>query len=325
MKSAFATCLAVLGFALPAPAEESPTLQSDPEAQTLLLDARDASRNRTVPLKVYLPASSSARPVILFSHGLGGSREGNPYLGNHWAKQGYVAIFLQHPGTDRSVWENEAPRDRMAALKAATGIQGSRDRFDDIPFVIDQLEVWNSDEEHPLHTRMDLEHIGMAGHSYGAVTTLAMTDRKFFGNRNLHEERIDAFLPMSPQPGKVGKPEAFFGSVSVPVLCMTGTEDGSPIDPKLSPADRRKVYEAFPPGDKYQLVFEGAHHFAFGEGGNSTKSRARLAHHHPAIQKISTRFFDAYLRGDGAAKSWLQSEAPREACSLIEKDVWEWK
>ena len=328
MKANLALCLALLGVAHPAGAEPSSTPPADqgPEVTTLLLDPRDASRDRIIPLKVYRAKDASEpRPVILFSHGLGGSREGNPYLGNHWARNGYVAVFLQHIGTDRSVWENAAPRDRMAALKAATGIQGARDRFDDVPFVIDQLEAWNAEEGHPLHGTLDLEHIGMAGHSYGAVTTLAMTDRTFLGNRTLHQKRIDAFVPMSPQPGKGGKPDDHFGSVSVPVLCMTGTEDGSPVDPNLRPADRRKVYEAFPSGDKYQLVFDGAEHHAFGEGGSARKERSRFAHHHPAIQELSTRFFDAYLKGDEAARSWLQSEAPRQACSLAEKDVWEWK
>ena len=302
----------------PDPSPKSPV-------STLLLDPVDASRSRTVPVKVYLPAGEAPTPVVLFSHGLGGSREGNPYLGNHWASEGYVAIFLQHPGSDRSVWEDASPRGRLTALKSAANLEATRNRLDDVPFVIDQLETWNAEADHPLEGRLDLESIGLAGHSYGAVTTLGLTDRTFGGQRTLHEKRIDAFLPMSPQPGKVGSPGDFFGSVSVPVLCMTGTEDGSPIDPTLSPADRRKVYAAFPSGDKYQLVFDGAHHFAFGGSGNATKQRARNPNHHPAIQAISTKFWDAYLKRDPAARAWLQSEAPREACSLAEGDVWEWK
>ena len=295
------------------------------EVETLLLDPVDTERNRTVPVKVYQTEGETPKPIVLFSHGLGGSREGNPYLGNHWARSGYIAVFLQHLGTDRSVWENEKPRNRLSALKAATGAKGALDRFQDVPFVIDQLEAWNADEEHPLHGKLDLEHIGLAGHSYGAVTTLAMTDRSYPGHRTLHEKRLDAFLPMSPQPGKLGSPKDHFGNVSVPVLCMTGTEDGSPIDPDMHPSMRRKVYEAFPPGDKFQLVFEGAHHFAFGEGGDGFKLRQRNPNHHPAILAISTKFWDAYLKGDEAAKAWLQSDQPREACSLDEKDAWEWK
>ena len=37
-------------------------------------------------------------PVVLFSHGLGGSREGSVYLGEHWAARGYVALAMDLSG-----------------------------------------------------------------------------------------------------------------------------------------------------------------------------------------------------------------------------------
>ena len=42
-------------------------------------------------------------PVVLFSHGLGGSREGYGYLGSYWAAHGYVAVHLQHIGSDETM------------------------------------------------------------------------------------------------------------------------------------------------------------------------------------------------------------------------------
>ena len=295
------------------------------EIETLLFEPVDAARQRPVPVKVYRIASPSPKPLVLFSHGLGGSREGNPYLGNHWSANGYVAVFLQHPGSDRSVWENEEPARRMGVLKEAAGLKQMLDRFQDVPFVIDQLEKWNAEENHPLHGAFDLEHIGLAGHSFGAVTTMGLAGRRFPLGRNYHDERIDAFLPMSPQPGKGMTPSDIFGHLSVPILCMTGTEDGSPIDPSLKPEARREVYVALPPGDKYQIVFEGAHHFTFGDDNGGIRIRPRNPNHHPAILSISTKFWDAYLKDDETAKKWLQSIVPRQACKLDEKDVWEWK
>lgn len=52
---------------------------------------------------------------------------------------------------------------------------------------------------------------------------------------------------------------------------------------------------------------------------------AQQAHHHPAIQRISTAFWDAYLKGDERAKAWLQSAVLHKELSLDPKDVWEWK
>jgi predicted dienelactone hydrolase len=36
---------------------------------------RDEARRRDIPVRVYLPAGKTAAPVVVFSHGLGGSRK----------------------------------------------------------------------------------------------------------------------------------------------------------------------------------------------------------------------------------------------------------
>jgi predicted dienelactone hydrolase len=57
------------------------------------LEPLDSDRNREVPVKIYLNSSTEPQPVVLFSHGLGGSRNASPYLGNHWAENGYIACL----------------------------------------------------------------------------------------------------------------------------------------------------------------------------------------------------------------------------------------
>ena len=47
---------------------------------------RDADRNRDIPLKAYLPEGDGPFPVILFSHGAGGSKDGYAYSNGHWAR-----------------------------------------------------------------------------------------------------------------------------------------------------------------------------------------------------------------------------------------------
>lgn len=68
---------------------------------------KDAARKREIPVLVYLPAGTDAAPVVIFSHGLGGTRHGSAYLGRHWSARGYAAVFLQHPGSDDSVWRGQ--------------------------------------------------------------------------------------------------------------------------------------------------------------------------------------------------------------------------
>jgi hypothetical protein len=72
-----------------------------PKAVDLVV--KDTARQRDIPLRIYLPQSQSEAPVVMFSHGLGGSRENNRYLGVHWAARGYVAVFSSiRAATNRS-------------------------------------------------------------------------------------------------------------------------------------------------------------------------------------------------------------------------------
>ena len=71
-----------------------------------------------------------------FSHGLGGNREGSAFLGKHWAARGYIAVFLQHPGSDDSVWKDVPVAQRLAALKVAAGFKDFLLRVQDVPAVL---------------------------------------------------------------------------------------------------------------------------------------------------------------------------------------------
>ena len=46
------------------------------------------------------------------------------------------------------------------------------DRCKDVDFAIDRLTDANTDDKSPLKGRLDLKHIGMAGHSFGGNTTM---------------------------------------------------------------------------------------------------------------------------------------------------------
>ena len=297
----------------------------DSSVKELLFEPNDSARNRVVPVKVYLPSNlNSPVPVILFSHGLGGSRMNSAYLGRHWSEHGYVCVFMQHIGSDESVWKEAPPAERMTAMQEAASLKSMLDRFADVPFIIDQLELWNADETHPVFGKLDLEHLGMCGHSFGAVTTQGMMGQKFGAGRTVSDPRLDAFFAMSPSEPRGGTATAAFGEVKMPFLGMTGTNDENPLNANSLPATRREVYQALPAGDKFELVFEGAEHSAFSDTGDHAANR--IPHHHPAIQKISTKFWDAYMKNDPSAKQWLQSEQPKkEDGLLIEKDIWAWK
>ena len=280
------------------------------------LTVKDARRSREVPIRVYLPKEKEPAPVVLFSHGLGGSREGSAFLGNHWAARGYVAVFVQHPGSDDSVWKDKPPAQRMAVMRAAAGLENFLLRVDDVRAVLDQLEQWNKLAGHPLTGRLDMKRVGMSGHSFGAVTTQALSGQRFARGTTVTDARIKAAVIMSPSGPRLGDPAQAFGGVKIPWMLLTGTRDTAPIG-DADVASRLSVFPALPPGGKYELVLYNAEHSAFTERALPGDSQPRNPNHHRSILAVTTAFWDAYLRDDPSAKKWLDGDGPRK---ILEKD-----
>ena len=285
------------------------------------LDVVDDARDRTIPVRVYRPpagAAAARHPVLLFSHGLGGSREGSTYLGDHWAARGYVAVFLQHPGSDASVWRSQPLGRRMEAMREAASLENLLLRVEDVPAVLDQLDAWNTAERGPLGATLDMARVGMSGHSFGAQTTQSVSGQSApLAGKRLCDPRISAAVIMSPGSPRGGlSPDRFFGSVDIPWLLMTGTKDTSLIGGQTLES-RLAVFPALPPGGKYEVVLHDAEHSAFTDRALPGDRQARNPNHHRAILALSTAFWDAYLRGDAAARTWLDGDGPR---TILEAD-----
>jgi predicted dienelactone hydrolase len=316
---AFAAVMALHGGqAFPARDSYDPlAVSGEWNPKTLDLTVRDPKRGRHIPVRVYFPTEPSPAPVVLFSHGLGGSREGNTHMGEHWSARGYVVVFLQHPGSDTSVWKNVPLRRRMAAMQEAAGPRNYLLRVKDVPAVIDQIERWNETEDHALEGRLDLQRLGMSGHSFGAVTTQAVSGQATGRGKALFTDpRIKAAIAFSPSSPRQGGAEKAFGKVRIPWMLMTGTKDLSLIG-NADMASRLGVYPALPPGGKYEVVLHNAEHSAFTDRALPGDTEERNPNHHRVILAFSTAFWDAYLSEDAAARQWLDGDGP---ASVLEKD-----
>jgi len=283
----------------------------------------DAERSREIPIRVYLPATTEPAPVAVFSHGLGGSRTNNVYMGNHWSARGFVVVFLQHPGSDESVWKNTGFGKRWKAMNEAASGQNLQLRARDVPVALDQLEVWNRDKGHILFGRLDMTRVGMSGHSFGAHTTQAVAGQFFpLKGQCFTLPGLRAAIMFSPSSPKVGSAEKAFGQVKIPWLLMTGTRDVARIG-GASLESRLAVYPALPPGSKYELVLHEAEHYAFSEREGAGIGAPRNPNHHRAILAITTAFWEAYLRDDPQARAWLDGAG---AGSVLEpQDRWQKK
>ena len=287
------------------------------------LTVYDSKRERPIPIRIFMPAGPGPSPTILFSHGLGGSRKGSAYLGRHWAARGYLVVYVQHPGSDSSLWEDKPRALRMEAMREAAGPENFLLRVKDIPAVLDQLELWNRTEGHALQGKMNTYRIGMSGHSFGAVTTQAVSGQTTLrGNLSFTDSRIKAAVAFSPSSPRRGNPDKAFGRVQIPWMLMTGTKDIALIG-HADLESRLAVFQALPAGSKYQVVLYNAEHSAFTDRVLPGDRESRNPNHHRVILALSTAFWDAYLQNDMDAIVWLHGTGPQSV--LQKKDTWQTK
>lgn len=300
-----------------------------PGVQALDLDWLDTRRQRPVPVRLYLPepaadapahAAAAPAPLVVFSHGLGGSRRGYSYLGRHFAQHGVASLHLQHVGSDRQLWGGN-PLQLVGRLQGAAQPAEALARVQDLQFALDTLLAG------PLANRVDAGRIVAAGHSYGANTTLlacgaqaaapAFSPAPVVGTTALHDARVRAAILISAPPfyGSADlKP--ILGEIAVPTLHITATEDVIRVPGYYSnAADRVAVFEATgctrqPPSPKWLAVFEGGSHSIFtdraGTGGAVLNPQVKAA-----TQALSLAFVQRVLGQDtGALDAWPQRHAP---------------
>lgn len=280
---------------------------------------RDQARARDIPVRVFSPRPASATldtryPVIIFSHGLGGSREGGALWGRHWASHGYIVVHLQHPGSDESIWKGKKPGEGVSNMKRAMNLDNSRLRIGDVKFALDEMARLHAAGIAPFASA-DMMRVGMSGHSFGAQTTLAVAGQQLpylegsdaVGSR---DARIAAAIAFSPNARAKTGLDAQFGGITLPFFSITGTRDGSLLDDHTRYEDRLVPYEKMPPGDKYLVSFLDGDHMVFGGQplGGRRPETARDRDIQAGVKAATLAFWDATLKQDAVAKTWLQLE-----------------
>lgn len=302
---------------------------NEPDADAQDLQWTDTQRQRRLPLRLRLPTGDAAAALVLFSHGLGGSVAAGTLWAQAWVRAGFAVLQLQHPGSDGEVLKD----DGLRGLRQAASPEQLIARAQDVRFVLDELARRQAAGEAPF-TRMRLDAIGLAGHSFGAHTTLAVAGQQFGrAGASLSDPRPRAFAAFSPSPGKHEQPAEVFGTIRRPVLCLTGSLDGDPLG--LNPGAgrsqdgswRRAVYTALPPGDKAELWLDGADHQSFsgqefGRLAERLRPRppaavAQWPRHRALIESVSALWWQAQLLGDNAARAAL-AQAPNGLGNLDE-------
>jgi predicted dienelactone hydrolase len=274
---------------------------------------RDTARGRDLPIRIRLPDGNGRVPVVLFSPGLGGTREGGGLWGSAWAARGIAVVHLEHPGSDAAVYApGGTPEERRARARAAASGEQLAARAGDAGFIVDELARRRQEGACDL-TRLDLNRLGIAGHSMGSWTAQALAGQRFGGGASLRDPRFIAAIGFSPSALTSGDLTASFGAITIPFFSISGTGDGLPPAPKgtadqlarrqaTAIAERSGPFNGMPPGGKYLLIFDGGVHMDFA-------GRADLVSRKPHIANVTTAatsaFWGATLLDDKADASWL--------------------
>ena len=296
---------AISAAAWPLCADDSPSFQ------VVDFDWHDAARQRAVPVRLYLPRGAGPTapvPLVVFSHGIGGSRMGYRYLGSHWASHGIASLHLQHVGSDRGLWSGGL-FSVISRLQDAAQEGEAVARVQDLRFALDQLLAT------PLAGRIDGQRVVAAGHSYGANTSLLAAGARVEREGQvleLREPRLKAAILISAPPfyGEAS-PQKILQPIAIPTLHITATDDVIRIPGYYSGAeDRVAVFEATGSTQKLLAIFEGGSHSMFtdrqGTGGAALNPQVKQA-----TKELSLAFLRKVFDGDSSQLvEWPRRFAP---------------
>lgn len=273
------------------------------------LPLRDEARGKDLQVRVTFPRAGEAKekhPVLVFSHGMYGTKDAYQPLVRFWASHGYVCLQTNHPDS--------------LAFGPKTGAQAVlawEERPKDVSFLVGALPA--IEEAVPaLAGRVDRERVAVGGHSFGAHTAQLVGGVRAFAvlrEVSYRDERVRCVLCISPQgPGGLFREESW-KTFTVPAMLVTGSNDESPLEEGKGAAWRERAYALSPPGGKYLVFLEGAHHGFGGITGRAPWKRSGPADPDQVrvVKAASLAFLDAHLRGSEQARAFLASGALRDA------------
>jgi dienelactone hydrolase len=271
---------------------------------------QDTVNNRAVPILIRYPIGATGPlPMVLWSHGGGADingKNGNVDWGLTLARAGYIVIHMSHgPRTqpERIAQCTEFGVPDLATCNALFG-QLEVDRPRDANAVLADLDGIEAATMSP--GRIDRTRIAVAGHSFGAYTTMAVAGGRVeltptFNDVSFANTLPKIFMALSPQgPGRFGWKEDSWREVTRPVLTATGAGDfttGEDAPSRLIP------FERMPRRFKYRFYITdpASTHDTFNLNNNLRPEFGEW------LASYGLAFLDYHLRGVNVAGAYLIS------------------
>jgi predicted dienelactone hydrolase len=257
-----------------------------------------------------LSDQESAYPVLIFSHSLNGTKNQNTFEVEQLASHGYIVVGIDH--TYRSTISVFPDGRTVQFVPQESNTIDYLDKIndewvEDAKFVLDQVEkLAKNDPDHRFTDRMDLERIGMFGHSFGGATTTQML---------MTDSRIKAAINMDG--GLYGKLRIPADGLKKPFLMMSaddtlsGTEHMSDAYIASQGTTREELSQFFEDtfarqtsvamGGNYWMKIKNMKHMGFSDmyliSPLFEKSEGvDVQRVHQLINDYSLDFFDHYLK-----------------------------
>jgi predicted dienelactone hydrolase len=201
-------------------------------------------------VEMYLPeGQSQPAPIVVISHGLGSAPIDFGYLAEHFASYGFAVALPEHIGSDNKRLESILEGRITGDVSPVEFV----DRPLDIAYLLDELSRLSSTDP-TLKGRLNLQQIGVIGHSFGGYTSLALAGAPLnyarlreqcletqptFNlslilqcrakalppfNYNLADSRIKAAIAINPLTSAIFGPEGM-ANIQVPTLLISGSHD----------------------------------------------------------------------------------------------------
>ena len=247
------------------------------------------------------PVRNGRWPVIVFSHGNGGTRHQNTFWCDYVASHGYIIVSADHTGNASMTIIN----GKLIPYQTSERQNSAKDRPKDMSFLLDKMIEWDigakqrsvgKGGDKRFAGKLDTDHACASGMSFGSFTAIRVAD---------DDQRFKAIVAMSGA-GEAQK------NLTVPVLRMLGTEDTT-LGERGNTAIRE--HHARHEGPSFLLELPNGGHYSFtdmfkinpnhGDGVGKGKRRATgdefeftsMATTYQIINATSVAFLGCYLKG----------------------------